>query len=422
MSVATLGISVDSSAVKSATVALNQLTSAAKPAAAAATSLAGAAATAGPTVAGMATASRSAGTAHAGLSTQSLAAFHSIRSLGEAIASGMPLTTALAQQVNHLAYAASGPGGLSGAFSGAIGALTRFISPAGLVAAGLIGVGAAGALAIASIAKSEVALDDLAQRAGITIQALHGLQSAAAFKGISVEDFTKGLTEFANASAEAQHNMGSLGELLRANGQAAGSFEDNLLKVADLVKNTNSEADKYKIITAAGLPATAEWVRLLSQGSVGINAAIASATAFGGAADENLIKRARAFDESWNRGWNNFVTKSKSAIVETIGFLDSLSSKAEDALKAIGVNVDANKRAAIAAGSISISPPPPTTTSAAGNGTTVDPNVLRNKLNLETPMTGRRGTMETVASAKPTTKPPANDNNKDDRNNLRTAA
>ncbi len=82
---------------------------------------------------------------HAGFSTQSMAAFHSVRSLTEAVVAGQSPVQALAQQFNHLSYAATGPGGLAGAFS----SVAAMIGPTGLIIGGFAAVGlAAAAVAI----------------------------------------------------------------------------------------------------------------------------------------------------------------------------------------------------------------------------------------------------------------------------------
>src|SRR5690349_6332361 len=51
----------------------------------------------------------------AGMSTQAMALQHSLRSMAEGAVLGIPPTQMLALQLNHLTYAASGPGGLKGA-------------------------------------------------------------------------------------------------------------------------------------------------------------------------------------------------------------------------------------------------------------------------------------------------------------------
>lgn len=84
-------------------------------------------------------AAEGAGTAHSGLSSQAQAAGHAVRSMAEQIALGISPTQALTGQINHLSYAASGEGGLTGAFGG----IASMIGPTGLIIGGLAATAAA---------------------------------------------------------------------------------------------------------------------------------------------------------------------------------------------------------------------------------------------------------------------------------------
>lgn len=319
MSVAELGFAVNSGPVKDATAALNDLKAAAGPAEKAAASLG--------------TATTKAGHAHAGMSTQAAAAAHAIRSMGEQLALGVPPTQILTQQLAHLSFAASGPGGLKQAFSDAASTFGKLITPTTLVVGGLAGLAVGAYLAASSIKATELELANLSERIGTTVQALHGFDASAAIKGISTDDLVKGMTKFGDLSVDAQHNVGSLAELFRANGVAVGSLDDNLLRAADLIKNAATEADKYRLMQQLGLPATREWVQYLSQGSAGIKAAADEAAKFGDSADADLIAKAREADEKWHEFWKNFGDNAKSAfIVAEEGISDLL----ERASKQIG--------------------------------------------------------------------------------------
>src|ERR1700722_17907572 len=102
----------------------------------------------------------------------------------------------MTQQIGHLSFAASGSGGLSGAFAEVAGTLGKFITPA-TVSIGVLGAIGVGAYALTSaITKSELAIGDLSDRTLTAVSGLHDLQSAAAFKGVSFDDFTKGMAHF----------------------------------------------------------------------------------------------------------------------------------------------------------------------------------------------------------------------------------
>ena len=67
---------------------------------------------------------------------------HSIRSMAEQLALGVPPTQILTQQINHLSYAASGPGGLSAAFGGVVSSLKGIVTPTTAAVAGVAALGA----------------------------------------------------------------------------------------------------------------------------------------------------------------------------------------------------------------------------------------------------------------------------------------
>ncbi|MCW2110273.1 phage tail length tape measure family protein [Bradyrhizobium elkanii] len=94
--------------------------------------------------------------AHGGFSTQGQAAFHALRSFGEQLALGVPITQAATAQMGHLSYAASGDGGVTGAFSqvvgkvdGAAASLLRFVTPVSATV-GAVAAFAAGGIAAAT--------------------------------------------------------------------------------------------------------------------------------------------------------------------------------------------------------------------------------------------------------------------------------
>jgi hypothetical protein len=67
-------------------------------------------------------------------------------------------------------------------------------------------------------------------RSASRIAQLHGLDSAAAFKGISTPDFLKAMDKFGASVYDAQHNMGSLAEVFRTNNASAKTFNGYLEK------------------------------------------------------------------------------------------------------------------------------------------------------------------------------------------------
>ncbi|MFT4121069.1 hypothetical protein [Bradyrhizobium sp.] len=262
---------------------------------------------------------------HAGLSTQAMAASHSIRSMVEQIAMGMPPTQILMGQLNHLSYAASGPGGLSKAFSDAIGTFSQFITVGRLVVGGIVGIIVAfGSLAV-SVTKSLVALDDLSQRSTFTIAQLHALQQAMSLKSVAPEDFETAVNAIAKGVSDASHNMGGLNDLFRANSIRIKDNVSALASVADLVARTGDGQQRINILQAAGLPTTQSFMRFMAQGGAAIKAAAANTVQFNSDAEKNLIAKAREFDDMWNRVTTNFTNYFKLAVVTAVNELSKLS-------------------------------------------------------------------------------------------------
>jgi hypothetical protein len=323
--IATLGLQIDSSQALQAAKALQTLQAAAAPASAAVSSMTAAARPASAALATLAEASES---HSASLRSQRLVLMGLASDLG-ALSSPLGAATAAAASLyvenSHLFEG----------FGNTESAIGKLLTPTNLLVGGVIGLGAAAIIAATSVTKSELAIGELSERTQTAVTSLHELQTAAAFKGISSEDFNKSITEFEGHLLDAKNNVGELSELLAANGSHATTLSDTLGKVADIVKGTSSSADQFRIVQEAGLPATREWVQFLSQGAAGIAAAESEARKFSSVADESLIARARAFDDAWNHGWANFAAGAKSAAVSAISAFSSFAGSINTTLHAI---------------------------------------------------------------------------------------
>jgi lambda family phage tail tape measure protein len=279
---------------------------------------------------------------HAGLSTQAMAAQHSIRSMVEGLASGMPPSMVLTQQLNHLSYAASGPGGIKQAFGDAIGMFAKFITAGTLVIGGIAGIVIAfGALAIAAT-KSLLVLDDLSERSNFTIAQLHALQQAMSFKGVSADDFETAINAIAKGVSEASHNMGGLNDLFRANGIQVKDNLSSLMSVADLVAKTADGQQRINILQAAGLPTTQSFVRFMAQGGAAIKAASANAVQFNSDAETNMIAKAREFDDAWNKATTQVSNYLKSLATDALPGLEKLAKIVEAVNAVRGIYAEAS--------------------------------------------------------------------------------
>jgi hypothetical protein len=144
-------------------------------------------------------------------STQAQALFHSIRSVGEGLALGMPLTQVFAQQLNHMSYAASGPGGLTAAFGQVLGIFGKIFTPFRLVATGLAGIAAGAVAAAVSFANAQskisLALTGIGSAAGVTVKDINGIADRVSAAGdisrSEAADIATAIASTGKVSAEA---------------------------------------------------------------------------------------------------------------------------------------------------------------------------------------------------------------------------
>lgn len=255
-----------------------------------------------------------------------------LQDVGVSLAGGQNPFTVLSQQGSQI-FDAFQSASASGRSLGT--AILNLITPMRVLAVGTLATVAATVLLYTSWKNAELQLLSLSERLDVTIKQLDSLQAVAAITGIDDQAFQKGIAGFGDQVNLAKRGLGDLAELMRVNGKSAGDLEDSLFKVADLVKNAESGADKYRIAQAAGLPATAEWIRLLSKGGDALREARNEAASFGGTADDSLIKRARDFDEAWNKAWANFKLTAKDVLQSVFGWLLELTNSAGNLIKGV---------------------------------------------------------------------------------------
>lgn len=368
MTLATLGLAVDSSQVKSATAALGQLNAASASAAKGADRLAAsgaksetamraieaAAKRSGISTAEMEKRFDAAAAARSKLDAASLKAANSNEKLGGAVrglsadaknlsfqivdvtqglVSGQPVFQIFAQQAGQIGQIiGTSPQGLGGLMRELGGAISRVVTPTRLVAAGFVAVGAAALAAASSWKTYALAIDDVRRISGLSSSAMSGLTSAAGFKGIGSSDFLEQFRDFAGTVAQARIGVGDLAVQFRAMGQPIGNSREAFERLADAIKNAANDQQRIQLLQAAGLPTTRQWIDFMSQGAAAIRDAVGQANAFGGAANDNMIRKAKEFEDSWNRGITNLRTGWNKLFLDVFGWFDQLSSKGTAAL------------------------------------------------------------------------------------------
>lgn len=172
-------------------------------------------------------------------------------------------------------------------------------------------------------------LNDTASRSGIGGGSLQGIQAAGGASGLDTTKMLSDMLSFGHAVTQAKMGIGDLGNLLRANGQTVGTTEETFLKVADLIKNASSDYAKFSILQQAGLPATQQQAKFMEQGADAIRAQIKAAQDAGLTVQQQLLDKAEEFDKRWNTAWTNFSLQAKSALATAIDGMTSLYSKTE---------------------------------------------------------------------------------------------
>lgn len=321
--VATLGIAVDSRNVVSAKKALDDLTGAAKPAAAAAASLEKATANAGKGAQQLAQGTGLARHEMINLSRQ-------LQDVGVSLVSGQSPFMVLAQQGTQIAdiFGSSKTGTVGGALKQFVG----YVGPVRLIGLGVAGVAAAAYMASTALSSMVKEADDLARSVNAGGREMSKLQAAAAVKGIGADEFAKGIVAFGRGIYDAQRNMGGLAEVFRVNNVQAKTFADYIDRAADLIKNAQNDQQRLVLLQQMGLPATMEWVRLLSGGADGLAKLKSQMVEF--AADDSMVRRAREFDEAWNRAVVNTSNRFKGWLLS----LDTATLAAIDKFKQLAAN------------------------------------------------------------------------------------
>jgi hypothetical protein len=219
-----------------------------------------------------------------------------------------------------LAEAAGQAGGPLGGIIQQAGFLTvgsQHLS-AGIIAS-TVAVGAlvAALVKLIEIEKQAAAIANTAQLSSIGGQQLQGLIGAAGFKGIGSDVLLASMTKFNEQVDQAKAGLGSLGALFRANGVSASDTADAFFKVADLVKNARSEAEKFSIVRQAGLPAENQFVLLLSQGGDALRRQAEGVSKL----TNDQLEQAQRIEERWNKVWTNVERWGKAAFVNIVAFL-----------------------------------------------------------------------------------------------------
>lgn len=207
----------------------------------------------------------------------------------------------------------------------------------GIMQAAFAGVAGYGlyelAEALGEASKKMVEMADAAKRAGLAVGQMKALEDAGFKAGIDSESIQQAAKEVGKLIAEAGRGEGALKDLFEANNIKLKDRNGNLLttvetlaKIADLVRDAGSEADKLKVLSELGLDE--KLVRVLEKGG----SAIRQMAEEGSQLTPELQKHVEAaaqFESAWRGAWVAFKSAAASEIAETQKFLTELILGAE---------------------------------------------------------------------------------------------
>lgn len=345
----------------------------------------------------------------------------------QGFAMGQSAGMIFAQQAGQIGQIiATSPNGLGGLMRELGRSVVGMITPLRLLGVGAVAAGVGAYAMNAAWKSSALELDNTARAIGTTVSQLRVLERAASLKG--VEDFSKDAERLAGYIYQARNGMGSLGDILRANGERATDFVGTMDSLSRILQRATSDQQRLQILQQAGLPATMAHVRLLTQSGDAIARAANEATGFVGK-EQELIDKARQFDETMSGAWRSATTAGQSYYLKAKGWLTDLAMLSARSRAYFNPD-DSNARTEVGFGSLGNYQNKPlqngleaAAARLRGDKPAVDPMAAARALAIESPFVGMLGTLATVAADKAKNsddeKPVANDNQRENRDSNR---
>lgn len=203
-----------------------------------------------------------------------------------------------------------------------LGSLAATAKSLGGVLGVSLGIGAFEKLAgvITDTVHSAAGLVDLADKVGITTDALQEMRYQFEQNGSSAEAFDAALSQFSKRVGEAASGSGDLLKVFEANGialrDATGALRplmDLLADYADLIKNAADDQARATLAVRGFGKAGDEAAIALRDGSAGMRAMGDEAHRFSQVVDEEVLRSLEAYDDAIARlegAWQKFVTTS----------------------------------------------------------------------------------------------------------------
>ena len=196
----------------------------------------------------------------------------------------------------------------------------------GLLAGGLAGlVSTTTVRQIGDMIKSVANLKDASEKAGVSAEALQKLDWVGSQAGVDIEQLSSALAMLNKKVGEARTKGGALADIFKANNLTFSvDPNENLLKIADLIRNAKNEQDKALIGAAAFGKAYSDLLPVLNQGSIAIRRQGEEAEKAGSIIKNKMVDKADQFDDAWGRIWKAFSKQGSTAILGIATQLESL--------------------------------------------------------------------------------------------------
>ena len=173
--------------------------------------------------------------------------------------------------------------------------------------------------------KSVADLADTAESLGIKASALQAIEFVGRQNGVEADKLTGALQKLNLEVGEAQTKGNDLKKIFDLNSvQFSPDALVNFRTVADLIKNARSEQDKSVIGAAAFGKAYAGLIPLLNQGAAAIGDGEEKARSAGGVISDELVAKAREFDDAWTFTWDVWSAQGKAAVIGVAAQLENL--------------------------------------------------------------------------------------------------
>ena len=177
--------------------------------------------------------------------------------------------------------------------------------------------------ALEQMVSSVAEIADNAERVGITAEQMQALSFAGRQTATDTDKIVDALQKMNVEIGQAMTQGNNLGRIFEANGialrdgngQARQSIE-YFFEIVDLIKNAANDQDRMVILQEAFGKGAADALPFLMQGAEEIKRAMEIAQDSGAVIDENLVKKAKEFDDAWTATMDTWSATLKAKVLE----------------------------------------------------------------------------------------------------------